>query len=478
MASIRNPGITRRPGIGGKNSSKNAGSSGDAGSSSTKFEELPDNNDGLDFSHLFLDDSTSDIALLVGDRRFPAHRAILAGSSAFFRNMLYGVWQEAKQAEISLEESPACVEVFEAYLRYYYDRRVFVNSEMVASVSILADKHGVLGLKTRCLKYVEKLLGEFCIAAALDWLCNGEQLDEALSTKCYDIVSFHLQEASTCKNWVCLSQQQLAKILERSDVVANDELTVYKAVQAWILSGLQTPYIKENIDCLLPLIRFKNISAPQLAQIEQSKLAKHPDAKGIIRDSVLCAFRYRALLAETPPSTLSSSESEVLVPQEIRQYVAVFKPSTRGRSTTPDRFIIHPRLNCSNPHIKSKLVKMTWHFDISQTEGAAVYIDGFPHATEICLCPGGVNAIKQKRVEAYVEGHFVLKNQAGHVLASYTCNGKQHLAVTEDCLTVVLFRDREMQVYPDVHMLLYRIDIDFIDILYKPPQSLHSSLRP
>ncbi|XP_072027143.1 kelch repeat and BTB domain-containing protein 2-like [Amphiura filiformis] len=450
----------------GETSSTSDSTSSNASSTST--EELPVDKDTFDFHHMFLDKATSDITLVVGGNEFPAHRAILAGSSAYFKNMLYGEWQEAKQHHITLEETPACAEVFEAYLRYYYDRKVFINSTTVASMSILADKHGVLGLKTRCLKYVDKLLGQFCIPGALDWLCYGEQLDDALSQRCYDIISFHLQKASACPSWLYLTQQQLAKILERSDVVANDELTVYKATESWILSESQLPHIKENIDCLLPLIRFKNIPAPKLALVEQSQLANHPFAKNILRESVLCAFRYRALIAESPPSSLSSSS---VPPQEIRQYEIQLKPSIKGARGVPqDRFVIHPILSCSNPHIKSKLIKMTWHFDISHTEGADVYIDGLPHATELSLCTGGVNAVKQNRIEAYVYGHFVLKNKAGNVLASLLCSGKQQLAVTRDCLTVVLFQDRQMQVFPNVHMLLYRIQIDFIDKLYKSPQ--------
>ena len=449
-------------------------SHGDASSgTSSNYEELPMDDDAFDFYHMFLDKKTSDIALIVGGKSFPTHRAILAGSSAYFRNMLYGEWQEAKQDNITLEETPACAEVFESYLRYYYDRKVFINSATVASMSILADKHGVLGLKTRCLKFVDRLLGQFCIPGALDWLCYGEQLDDALSQRCYDIISFHLQKASMCSGWLYLTQEQLAKILERSDVVASDELTVFKAMEAWILSDHQIPHIKENIDCLLPLIRFKNIPAPQLAQVEMSELANHPQAKDTMRESVLRAFRFRALIAETPPSSLSNSS---VPPQEIRQYEIRFKSSKRGiRGVTPDRFVILPILSCSNPHIKSKLVNMTWHFDISRTEGTDVYIDGLPHASELSLCTGGVNAIKQNRIEAYVEGHFVLKDEAGNVLASLLCNGKQHLAVTKDCLTVVLFQDRQMQMFPNAHMLLYRIQIDFTDKLYKAPQPVSAS---
>ena len=60
----------------------------------------------------------ADVVFLVDDERVPAHKAILASKSEYFRGLLYGEMKEASMEEIPLPDVP--LDAFKKVLQYAY----------------------------------------------------------------------------------------------------------------------------------------------------------------------------------------------------------------------------------------------------------------------------------------------------------------------------------------------------------------------
>ena len=69
-------------------------------------------------SQHFKNDTLSDIVLVVGGKRYPAHKLILVAFSPYFERMFYGgAWKEGNGDDVTLEESQDCIHVFGTFLR-------------------------------------------------------------------------------------------------------------------------------------------------------------------------------------------------------------------------------------------------------------------------------------------------------------------------------------------------------------------------
>lgn|SRR5690349_17203853 len=107
---------------------------------------------GLYASHLL-----SDISLVVGENRYPAHRVILSASSEVFQCMLLNPqWQECKESVIHLVEDPQSSRVFPQFLKYLYTGQVRISIETAMPLLSLADKYNIKDLIVLCRDYMSK----------------------------------------------------------------------------------------------------------------------------------------------------------------------------------------------------------------------------------------------------------------------------------------------------------------------------------
>ncbi|KAG2500315.1 hypothetical protein HYH03_001891 [Edaphochlamys debaryana] len=84
-------------------------------------------------------DGTADLTLVVGDRRFPVHRAILIARSDYFQQRLQGGFADGAAAELSLPDvDPA--DAFALVLRWLYTGAVDIPSALAPAVAELADR--------------------------------------------------------------------------------------------------------------------------------------------------------------------------------------------------------------------------------------------------------------------------------------------------------------------------------------------------
>ena len=66
------------------------------------------------------DEELTDVVFVVGDKKIPAHKIVLATQSDYFNSMLYGDMKEASLAEIKLSEPNLTPAAVEKVLEYVY----------------------------------------------------------------------------------------------------------------------------------------------------------------------------------------------------------------------------------------------------------------------------------------------------------------------------------------------------------------------
>ncbi len=143
--------------------------------------------DGL--NRLFNDQATSDITLVVGGQRFYAHKTILAASSEYFLRMFYGGnWNEASHNEVVLHEPPACEDIFDIFIQYFYSGIVKLCLNTVPHLLMLADKYDAQ-LKYKCLEFMTETVNKGNLRQALVWIPTCDQIGaKEVLERCYFMI--------------------------------------------------------------------------------------------------------------------------------------------------------------------------------------------------------------------------------------------------------------------------------------------------
>ena len=286
-------------------------------------------------SQHFNSDGFSDVTLVVGNKHYPVLRSILAVSSPYFQSMFYGGdWRERTGREIKLEETEACQDVFPTFLKYFYSGSVTVSRDSVVPLVTLADKYGVDILKEQCTILMTKLLNQGDIEGALTWLSFAEQTRiEHLAQRCFDIICFNFEKASTFPTWSFLSLSQMKTILQRPDLVAPSEYTVYLAVEKWLLANALN-----GSDEVLKGVQFKNMTTEELLQVEESKLASasSPTTCDLIKTHTMEAFRHMCITKEGKVAKDSQGPLKRVYTSKVRTQAATF---------SNDALILQPTCN-------------------------------------------------------------------------------------------------------------------------------------
>ena len=283
---------------------------------------------------------TADITLIIGEKRFPAHKTILMASSSYFRNMFMGPWKESNSTEVRLEDTDECKAVFDIFLSFFYGTVLKFSKENVLPILTLADKYDAKELKRLCEVYMIGFIAECDLEHAMEWLPLGERFNmDNLKAACQEIIAFNFEEASRLPLWKDFTMDQVALILDTQNLVAVDEFMVYTIIQKKLMEETSKTKINKNARQILPLIQFKMMAAQDLVKVEKSELAKILP-QTLLKGYLAEAYRYIALkgagaIKEDEEST--SEENEGVLQPKSRLYTKGFAVShfDEGRSDTP-----------------------------------------------------------------------------------------------------------------------------------------------
>ena len=261
-------------------------------------------------SQFYNQESLSDVTLKVGDQRYYGHRFVLAKSSDVFRTMLYEKpWVQEASGECDLSESPECQAVFDKFLRYLYTAEISINSSSAVGILCLADKYNVASLKALCTKYMVENCRSPKVRNALCWYSWAKALHlESLIRQCTQTIAWNAQEIINSSDWLNMDVDFLCDMLQSSDLVVREEFSLLEAVTRWLLDESHASELSKVAPSILGLIRFPQIQAAQLFQVEQSELATQAETCESVHQLLGRAYRFRALCPTQGELGLSFNE--------------------------------------------------------------------------------------------------------------------------------------------------------------------------
>ncbi|XP_052253854.1 kelch-like protein 18 [Dreissena polymorpha] len=171
-----------------------------------------------------------DVTLKVGDRKYRAHRIVLAASIPYFHAMFTHDMVESKQDEISMQGIDP--NSLEALVNFSYNGRVEIDQTNVQSLLVAASFLHLQAVKDACCEFLKKrlhpqnCLGVRCFAD--QYMCSG--LVEA-SNK---FLQKNFKDVMKSEEFMNLSKAEVQEILGRDELNVGSEEQVFEAMLSWI----------------------------------------------------------------------------------------------------------------------------------------------------------------------------------------------------------------------------------------------------
>jgi hypothetical protein len=276
------------------------------------------------FGSLLGQERFSDVTFHVGDKKFPAHRLVLAACSPVFELMLFpldaaGQPSVAADGPVQVTIKNVEPEAFASLLKCCYTDEVDVDASNVQSLIKLAGKYQVAKLKAACAELLE---GDVNKDNALDLFILGPTLlgqdDFALS-----FIEENAEEVLASPSITKLPKDRL-EVLLKSDKLACDEMIVFGAVQRWVAEQEK----KEGWDRKQGLEVLKHVRFPTM---EVSDIAAKIQPSGLLAQEQLVALLTYCAVPEAVRASIPAPPFPV-TPREGGSWA--WDPQKKGRNVT------------------------------------------------------------------------------------------------------------------------------------------------
>ncbi|XP_043542626.1 galectin-3-binding protein-like, partial [Chiloscyllium plagiosum] len=261
---------------------------------SYRFEQISELHESL--NKLYLSQKHCQVKILVlTARRGPvklhlcAHRLILSLSTD--GNLI----SENKTSGIQILVQEDCLPYVEDFIRYFYTKKIDINLSSIKCLHNMASNYGVTAIRDYCDKLFYKLLPQDpSFKHQLELYNYAETVrDSLLKEICMEYFAWNCETFIRSPSWYEVTGDQLNTLLLRSDIVIWNELSLFKAVETWIIHKKKTELTHELMD----KIRFHMIPPEDLSQIQlQSKLYEEHD--GFFLKRFLKAFEFHSVSVE------------------------------------------------------------------------------------------------------------------------------------------------------------------------------------
>lgn len=240
------------------------------------------------FLELWQNQQVCDVTIVVGERRFSAHRVILCATIPYFYAMFTSEMMERNAAEVVLQaalgsegsevgssnsvtpgtnptasasiSSSMEPEAFESLLRYAYTGSIVINSRNVQSILIGASFLGLVNVQQACADYLKIRLNvsnvlnvkSFAFALGCDTLVTASK----------KYIHRHFEEISRTEDFLALEFEEVRTIIEKDELNILGEECVFAAVIAWTKKDEERR--KEFLPNLLANVRLPLLSPEYL----------------------------------------------------------------------------------------------------------------------------------------------------------------------------------------------------------------------
>lgn len=206
-----------------------------------------------------------DTILVVDGQEFPAHKNILAASSAYFLGLFTSDMKEKHQAEVKLQGFKSFV--MNDLLNYIYTGEVEITEENVKELVFAGDYLLIASLKEKGSFFLEETLSP---SNCLSVRAFSEKFDcEGLIDKSEGFILDNFVAVSKSEEFLHLSFSEIEKLISLDDVIVESEEQVYEAVISWVKHDAENR--KEAFARLLSRVRLGCMSKYYLAEYVETE---------------------------------------------------------------------------------------------------------------------------------------------------------------------------------------------------------------
>ncbi|EAA04341.3 AGAP006870-PA [Anopheles gambiae str. PEST] len=204
----------------------------------------------------------SDVTFLVQNEQIPAHRAILAARSEYFRALLYDGLKESNQSKITLDVSSTA---FKQLLRYIYTGSSELKDMEVDDILTLLGLVHQYGITAFVKAISDYLYGVLTVANVFTMADEARLLDLAeLADKCYEFMDGNACSVIKHDSLSNLSFDTLVMVLGRGRFKHIEEIEIFQAVHKWCQNNDVAEGKKKN---LYEKVQYSAIPRNNLLQI-------------------------------------------------------------------------------------------------------------------------------------------------------------------------------------------------------------------
>ncbi|KAM6981929.1 kelch-like protein 10 [Tautogolabrus adspersus] len=182
------------------------------------------------FNELRLGQELCDAVIRVDNIEFPVHKVILCNCSPYFR-ALFTHWSTPDSRVFDIPNISS--NMMKLIVEFAYTGYVYVPQENIQELFIAADQFNVRGLIQACSVQLEnQLTPENCIGI---WEFADIYYNPELKCKASNFILNHFEEvAASSEEFLQISAQELAQIIENDRLNVKKEKTVFESIIHWI----------------------------------------------------------------------------------------------------------------------------------------------------------------------------------------------------------------------------------------------------
>ncbi|KAG7201661.1 hypothetical protein KM043_004391 [Ampulex compressa] len=234
----------------------------------------------------------TDVTLIAGNRRFPAHRLVLSAGSEYFAAMFTSSLREAAQNEVELMDVDA--DALWALVKYCYTGCIELREDSVETLLATACLLQLNPVVKACCHFLRKQLHPSnCLGIRMfaDTQGCSDLLEHA-----HAYTTKHFMEVTKNQEFLLLSASEVAKLLESEDLNVPSEETIFHALITWLEHDPDNR--RKDASKLLALVKLPLLSPAFIADnIESNEMFKDDRTA---QELVMEALKYHLLPERRP----------------------------------------------------------------------------------------------------------------------------------------------------------------------------------
>ncbi|XP_066584092.1 kelch-like protein 5 [Prorops nasuta] len=234
----------------------------------------------------------TDITLIAGSRRFPAHRLVLSAGSEYFAAMFTSSLRESGQNEVELKDVDG--DALWALVRYCYTGCIELREDSIETLLATACLLQLSPVVKACCQFLRKQLHPSnCLGIRMFADTQG---CPDLFEHAHAYTTKNFMEVTKNQEFLLLSANEVANLLESEDLNVPSEEVIFHALTTWLEYDLDNR--KKDASRLLSLVKLPLLPPAFIADnIENNELFKE---QKVAQELVMEAMKYHLLPERRP----------------------------------------------------------------------------------------------------------------------------------------------------------------------------------